>query len=79
MGSFFYGNNIGKNPMLFPYVASKANTNIIFDDCKFSTEKAAKASTARVVLGNLIKETGNVYTYEVSFYGNYKNVVWMWC
>lgn len=41
--------------MLFPYIASRANTNIIFDDCKFSAEKAAKASTARVVLGNIIK------------------------
>lgn len=62
--------------MLFPFIASKANTNILFEDCKFSTERAAKASTARVVLGNLIRETGNVYTYEVSFYGNYKQVLY---
>ena len=75
MGSFFYGNNFGTNPMLYPFIASKANSNIVFDDCRFSTEKRSKASTARVVLGNLIKETGNVYTYEVSFFGNYKNVV----
>lgn len=37
LGSFFYGNNIGKSPMLFPFIASKANTNIIFEDSKFST------------------------------------------
>ena len=78
MGSFFYGNNFGKNSMLFPFIASKANTNILFEDSKFSTERAAKASTARVVLGNLIRETGNVYTYEVSFYGNYKQVIICW-
>jgi len=55
MGSFFYGNNVGTNPMLFPYIASKTSTNISFEDSKFSTEKSSKASTARVVLGNLIK------------------------
>jgi hypothetical protein len=55
MGSFFYGNNFGTNPMLFPYIASKTNSNISFEDSKFSTEKSSKASTARVVLGNLIK------------------------
>jgi hypothetical protein len=55
MGSFFYGNTFGNNPMLFPFIASKTNSNILFEDSKFSVEKASKASTARVVLGNLIK------------------------
>jgi hypothetical protein len=32
-----------------------------------------------VVLGNMIRDTGNVYTYEVSFYGNYKEVRFRLC
>ena len=77
MGSFFYGNNYGTNFMLFPFIASKANKNILFEQSRFSheTEMDVKGSTARVVLGNLLKDTGGyVYTYEVSFYGNYKEV-----
>lgn len=77
MGSFFYGNNYGTNFMLFPFIASKANKNILFEQSRFSheTELDVKGSTARVVLGNLLKDTGGyVYTYEVSFYGNYKEV-----
>lgn len=74
MNSFFYGNTFGKNPMLFPYIASKSCPYVSFDDSKFSSDKASKATTARVVLGNMIKETGNVYTYEVTFFGSYKNV-----
>ena len=63
MGSFFYGNNIGKNPMLFPYIASKSNSNILFEDSRFTSERGGKAETARVALGKLIKTMGNVYTY----------------
>ena len=36
MGSFFYGNKDGKNPMVFPYVASKSSPHILFERCKFS-------------------------------------------
>jgi hypothetical protein len=36
MGSFFYGNKFGKNPQLLPYIASKTNNNILFEDCRFS-------------------------------------------
>ena len=82
MGSFFYGNDYGNNYMLFPYIASKSNRNILFEDSKFTheSESDAKFSTARVVLGNLIKESGgNVYTYEVSFYGHYKEVYFSLC
>lgn len=63
--------------MLFPFIASKANKNILFEQSRFSheTEQDVKGSTARVVLGNMLKDTGGyVYTYEVSFYGNYKEV-----
>jgi hypothetical protein len=38
MGSFFYGNNYGPNFMLFPYVASKGNKNILFEKSRFSHE-----------------------------------------
>jgi hypothetical protein len=75
MGSFFYGNDYGANYMLFPYIAAKINRNVLFGKSKFTreTEGDAKFSTARVVLGNLIKDTGgHVYTYEVSFFGYYK-------
>jgi hypothetical protein len=77
MGSFFYGNNFGNNHMLFPYIASKGNRNILFEKSRFSheTEADLKGSTARVVLGNMLRESGGyVYTYEVSFFGNYKEV-----
>lgn len=61
--------------MLFPYIASKGNHNILFDKSRFSHESETdiKGSTARVVLGNMLRESGGyVYTYEVSFFGNYK-------
>ena len=78
MGSFFYGNDYGPNHMLFPYIASKMNRSILFERSKFSheTENDAKFSTARVVLGNMVKDTGGyVYTYEVSFFGHFKEVI----
>lgn len=59
---------------MFPFIAAKTSKNILFDKSRFSNDTKAKASTARVVLGNMIRETGNVYTYEVSFFGNYKEV-----
>ena len=77
MGSFFYGNDYGQNHMLFPYIASKMNRSILFEKSKFSheTENDAKFSTARVVLGNIVKDAGGyVYTYEVSFFGYFKEV-----
>jgi len=75
MGSFFYGNDFGSNYMLFPYIASKMNRNILFEKSKFTreTENDAKFSAARVVLGNFVKDNGGyVFTYEVSFFGYYK-------
>jgi hypothetical protein len=77
MGSFFYGNDHGPNHMMFPYISSKMNKNILFEKSKFTheTETDAKYSTARVVLGLLTKDNGGyVYTYEVSFFGHYKEV-----
>ena len=61
--------------MLFPYIASKINRCILFEKSKFTHETAddAKFSTARVVLGNMVKDVGGyVYTYEVSFFGYFK-------
>jgi hypothetical protein len=72
MGSFFYGNDFGSNHELYPFVASQLCPYILFPQSRFSRERKAKASTARVVLGSMIKETGHVYTYEVSFFGHYK-------
>jgi hypothetical protein len=77
MGSFFYGNNFGSNYQMFPFIAAKCSKNILFDKSRFSNDTKAKASTARVVLGNMIRDTGNVYTYEVSFFGNYKEVLFI--
>jgi len=79
MGSFFYGNNFGTNFQMFPFIAAKCSKNILFEQSRFSNDTKAKASTARVVLGNMIRETGNVYTYEVSFFGNYKDVFFRLC
>lgn len=82
MGSFFYGNNFGNNFMLFPYIASKGNRNILFEKSRFSHESETdlKGSTARVVLGNMLHDSGGyVYTYEVSFFGNYKEVRLILC
>ena len=75
MGSFFYGNPFGRNSGIFAFLASKQNSNISFDDSTFRKETTEKVTAARVVLGNLIKETGSFYTYEASFYGNWKNVI----
>jgi hypothetical protein len=36
MNSFFYGNNFGKNFMLFPYVASTMSDLIDFKSCTFT-------------------------------------------
>ena len=63
MNSFFYGNPFGPNPYVFPYATAKNCSFISFEDCTFNIEKKLKAKTARSVLGNIIKDTGNVYTY----------------
>ena len=55
MGSFFFGNPFGKHTGLFPYIASKYNTNISFENSTFNKEKKEKTTAARVILGNLIK------------------------
>jgi len=55
IGSFFYGNSFGTNYELFPFIASKGNRNILFEKSRFSKDVKAKESTARVVLGNMIK------------------------
>lgn len=69
MGSFFYGNPFGKNTGLYAYIASKLSSKISFEDSTFSKEKSDKLTTARIVLGNLIKDSGCFYTYETSFFG----------
>ncbi len=75
MASFFYGNPFGKNTGIFAYIASKQNSNISFEDSTFQKEKSEKTTAARIVLGNLIRETGCFYTYETSFYGGWKGVI----
>ena len=77
MGSFFYGNPFGKNTGLFAYIASKTSSNISFENSTFHKEKTDKISTARVVLGNIIKDSGCFYTYETSFFGSNLNVHWL--
>lgn len=49
--------------MAFPYIASKMNSFIDLCSCTFSDPSNDKAKTARVILGNLIKDTGAVYTF----------------
>ena len=49
--------------MALPYIASKMNPFIDLLSCTFSDQDYDKAKTARVILGNLIKETGTVYTF----------------
>jgi len=63
MNSFFYGNTFGKSNMIFPYVASKMDSFIDYSSCRFNDEEQEKSKTARVILGNLIKQTGSAYTY----------------
>lgn len=55
MGSFFYGNPFGKNCGILPYIASKNNPNVSFEDSTFNKEVSDKLTTARVVLGNIFK------------------------
>ena len=74
MGSFFYGNPFGKNTGIFAFIASKQSPHISFENSTFRKEKNEKTTTARIVLGNLIKETGCFYTYETSFYGGMRGV-----
>lgn len=75
MGSFFYGNPFGKNTGLYAYIASNMSTMISYENSTFNKEKSEKVTTARVVLGNLIKDTGCFYTYETSFYGATVHVI----
>ena len=63
LNSFFYGNTYGKNNMIFPFVASKIDPFIDFGSCRFNEESGDKIRTARAVLGQLIRQTGSVYTY----------------
>ena len=74
MNSFFYGNTFGKNNLIYPYVVSKIEPFVDFSNCNFTDDIHEKSKTARVILGHLIKDTGSVYTYEVSLYGYIKNV-----
>lgn len=73
MNSFFYGNSFGKHNMLLPCVAARMEPFIDFADCTFSDDEEDKANTARVVLGNMIKETGSAYTFEISLFGGIRN------
>lgn len=75
MGSFFYGNPFGKYTGLYAYVASNSSPNISFEDSTFHKQRSEKVTTARIVLGNIIKDTGSFYTYETSFYGSIVNVI----
>lgn len=74
MGSFFYGNPFGKNTCLYAFVASNMSPNISFEDSTFCKERSEKITSARIILGNLIKDSGCFYTYETSFYGSQVNV-----
>ena len=49
--------------MAFPYIAAKMNPFIDLFSCTFSDQDYDKAKTARAILGNLIKDTGAVYTF----------------
>lgn len=74
MGSFFYGNPFGKYTGLFAYVASNMTPSISLEDSTFHKQKSEKITTARIILGNQIKDTGCFYTYQISFYGSVINV-----
>lgn len=63
MGSFFYGNPFGKNTCLYALVASNQSTNISFENSTFNKQRSEKVTTARIILGNIIKDTGCFYTY----------------
>ena len=70
MNSFFYGNPCPENPehvRVFPYVCSKLNSAIEFQECTFASEES-KRKAARVYLSYLYKQL-HVYTFESSFYG----------
>jgi hypothetical protein len=49
--------------MIFPLVAGRMDPVIDIGSCSFSDEDKDKSKTARVILGNLVRETGSVYTY----------------
>ena len=74
MNSFFYGNTFGRHNMIFPLVISKIQPMVDLSSCCFSDEDKDKSKTARVILGNMIRETGSAYTYEISLFGYTKNV-----
>jgi hypothetical protein len=74
MNSFFYGNTFGRYNMLLPAVAARGEPFIELAECSFTEEEAMKSNTARVVLGNLVRETGSAYTFEVSLFGGMRNV-----
>ena len=42
MGSFFYGNPFGKNSGILPYIASKTNPYVSFEDSTFNKEVSDK-------------------------------------
>ena len=61
--------------MAFPLVASKIHPFIDIASCTVSTHNTEKANTARVVLGNLTRETGATYTFEISLFAGIRNVL----
>ena len=49
--------------MAFPYIASKMNQFIDLFRSSFKDPENDTLRTARVILGNLVKDTGAVYTF----------------
>lgn len=52
MNSFFYGSSSANlENRIYPFICSKLNKNISFEDCSFNNDPS-KRTTARVVLEN---------------------------
>lgn len=71
MNSFFYGNQLDREEhKLFPFVCSRLNRDISFEDCSYWQDQS-KRSTARVV-SQMDLGIRKCYTFETSFYGRHR-------
>jgi hypothetical protein len=63
MNSFFYANSFGKHNMILPAVTARTTSYVDLSECSLAEEETERASTARVALGGMIRETGSAYTF----------------
>jgi hypothetical protein len=49
--------------MILPAVTARTTSYLDLSECSLAEEETERASTARVALGGMIRETGSAYTF----------------